>query len=263
LLTAKSLETSLRSQLEAVNKSVDSFLTGPIPPPEGSVHKLRTAIRRVRTTYAILPKSERRKALSSYIKASGEAIKSTNAVRDIDVVRSIAARSRSKESLASSESGRALVKERINRLSACMRKVAALNVAEEPIISLKISDKSAQKRYKKKVGQLERKIGEIRPTVLKDEKKQDELHELRIAYRKLRYILQLDPSPSGKAKKTIKLLREWQTVLGAIHDSDITLEFLRKVHVPGLRSESIIGAEEKVRHKNYVAFVKSCKNSKL
>ncbi len=144
-----------------------------------------------------------------------------------------------------------------------MSKVTALNVAEKPGISLRISDKSAQKRYKKKIRLLEKKIREIRPTVLNDEAKIDELHRLRIAYRKLRYTLQLDPSCSGAAKKTINLLRERQTILGAIHDSDITLEFLRKVHVPGLHSESIIDKEEKGRHKNYIAFVKSCKNSKI
>ncbi|HEY8110431.1 MAG TPA: CHAD domain-containing protein, partial [Candidatus Nitrosotenuis sp.] len=55
----------------------------------------------------------------------------------------------------------------------------------------------------------------------------EELHRLRKEYKKLRYILELTEDP--ESSNFIKNLKQLQDILGSIHDSDITIDFLKKL----------------------------------
>jgi CHAD domain-containing protein len=80
-------------------------------------------------------------------------------------------------------------------------------------------------------GKLGVKINEAFPVVLSDSSKVEELHRLRKDCKKLRYILEMVP-PAGRKKyeRAVSLalvLEELQDLLGAIRDSDITIEYLQ------------------------------------
>jgi CHAD domain-containing protein len=266
LITEKSYASAFKAQLAELDRSIGSFVNGAIPPPEESVHRLRASIRKSRATYTTLPKSAKKKNknLRSYIKACRAAYRALSAVRDIDVVRSrIADWNKKSDSITSSHPDQELIRERISRLSTSMSKVTGLNFVDKPDFTIKTNDKEIEKEFKRSVKQLKKKVRSMLPVVLESEDSKKELHALRKSYKRLRYTLQLDPKPSPEVEEKIKALKERQAILGSIHDSDIVLDFLRKESIPGLEVDAIIKAEEKVRHKNYISFVHSCKDYKF
>jgi hypothetical protein len=88
-----------------------------------------------------------------------------------------------------------------------------------------------ESRIDRAAGKLGVKINEAFPVVLSDSSKVKELHRLRKDCKKLRYILEMVP-PAGRKKyeRAVSLalaLEELQDLLGAIRDSDITIEYLQ------------------------------------
>ncbi len=63
------------------------------------------------------------------------------------------------------------------------------------------------------------------PAVRKDSIKRKQLHRLRQDSRKLPYLLELSANPENSEK--LSVLRIWQEVLAAIHDSDACIELLQ------------------------------------
>jgi hypothetical protein len=70
-----------------------------------------------------------------------------------------------------------------------------------------------------------------------DPEKIEELHDMRIAAKRLRYLLELSESLFGKpAKKGAKVVKDIQGMLGEIHDCDELLPLVEG-HVARMRSE--------------------------
>ena len=113
------------------------------------------------------------------------------------------------------------------------------------------------------MGRLVEKIGETLPQVIADGDKVEELHRLRKELRKLRYVLEV--VPAGDKKKYMKKaaraagkeidLKELQALLGLIHDSDVTIEYLRGR--PG--AKQILDKEVAARRQLYTKFVRRMK----
>jgi CHAD domain-containing protein len=261
LVTAKSFQDSFKSDLKSLDNALEAFLAHPATPTEETVHDLRTSIRKIRAAYAILPKSEkkRNKELGPFVRACVAAFDASSPIRDIDVVRPKLANAK-ENSESKKDSEIELERERANKLVPALKKVRALNSLQKPQLDFVISDKKLDKRFNRRVKQLKRKSRELIPEVLSDESKAEELHMLRKCYKKLRYSLELG-SPSKEVKEVVKVLKERQAVLGAIHDSDITLSFLEKDPVVGLKNLTFIRSERNVRHSNYQAFIDFCASS--
>lgn len=88
-----------------------------------------------------------------------------------------------------------------------------------------------ESRIDRAAGKLGVKVNDAFPVVLSDSSKVEELHRLRKDCKKLRYILEMVP-PAGRKKyeRAVSLalaLEELQDMLGAIRDSDITIEYLQ------------------------------------
>lgn len=65
----------------------------------------------------------------------------------------------------------------------------------------------------------------------------EELHDMRIAAKRLRYLLELsDPLFGSPAKKAVKVIKGLQDILGEIHDCDELMPLVDS-HVAGLRAE--------------------------
>ena len=76
-------------------------------------------------------------------------------------------------------------------------------------------------------------------TALDDPDDADALHNLRIAAKRLRYVLEsAEPALGAPAADGARAARELQTVLGAIHDCDVLLPWLRE-HRRMLRAEDV------------------------
>jgi CHAD domain-containing protein len=91
------------------------------------------------------------------------------------------------------------------------------------------------KRIDKVMLRLTERVGKVLPVVLSDSNKVEELHRLRKDFRKMRYVIEmvLAGDRGRYVKKAARAtgrdiaLKELQALLGLIHDSDITIEYLR------------------------------------
>ena len=97
------------------------------------------------------------------------------------------------------------------------------------------------------------------PLVLNDDKKVEEIHELRKDFKKLRYSIELI-SDKTDSLKSIKSLKKIQDELGSIHDSDMFLDYLRGVKGSGELAETIRD-EIRERREKYQRFVQIFKSN--
>ena len=103
------------------------------------------------------------------------------------------------------------------------------------------------------------KIESTFPVVLIDSLKIDELHDLRISCKKLRYLLELLPDENQGALKTRKTLQKLQDILGAIHDYDFTTDYLSSLGQSSKEIQEIINSESEERRLKFDEFLKYCK----
>lgn len=89
-----------------------------------------------------------------------------------------------------------------------------------------VTEKELQKRYYKMISRLISRIESTFPAVLTNQAKLEELHDLRISCKKLRYLLELLPEDKNNVLKTRKALQKLQDILGTLHDYDFTIEYL-------------------------------------
>ena len=81
------------------------------------------------------------------------------------------------------------------------------------------------------------------PVVLSNPLALKELHDLRIACKKLRYMLELLPDENKLAVQTRESLQKIQDILGSIHDSDFTIGYLRSLPQSSKEIQEIIDKE--------------------
>jgi CHAD domain-containing protein len=163
-----------------------------------NVRSLRIAIRRMSLCVELLPKKIRKeKATQTFVASLDEASKAIKETRD-------------------------------SQLQAARRQTLALRKLPIPRVKEKdLSAQKLQKRISKTTNQLILAINGRLPLVLQDSNNVRDLHLLRMDCRRLRYIAEL-----FRSKKTARLLsrlRSWQSLLGFIHDSGLTIDYLRNL----------------------------------
>ena len=132
-----------------------------------------------------------------------------------------------------------------------------------------ISTKKLETRFDKLVNKFKERIEFNLPIVLTNIDKIRELHEMRKDCKKLRYLLELLPDQNNRqnadnntkhAQKMITELEDIQGMLGAIHDSDTRIAYLRRVRQHNA-VRHILDKEIIERNKKYEEFVQFCKRS--
>ena len=111
---------------------------------------------------------------------------------------------------------------------------------------LGVTEKELQKRFIKIVSRLISTIDSIFPVVLSNPQALEELHDLRIACKKLRYMLELLPN-NKLAVQTSESLNTIQDILGYIHNSDFTIGYLKSLPELSKEIQEIIDKENEYR----------------
>ncbi|HEV8386444.1 MAG TPA: CHAD domain-containing protein [Nitrososphaera sp.] len=223
-------ETKFRKLVAQLEKRLDSYIKN--PKEEKKVHDIRTSLRRLDSLFPLLSKKNR-KANKKRITEYESFFKANSRLRDYDI---IIARLTS----LSPDSGAlvlALQRRKDNELKAIVRKAKALRKMGK-ITAQSINSEEIEARLDKVMSKLCKKIKMNLAPTLSDSKNIEQLHSLRKDIKKIRYILEsLDSSSEKKYQEmistttglalTIPQLEKVQDMLGDLHDSDITLEFLR------------------------------------
>jgi CHAD domain-containing protein len=207
-----------------LTKRLKAYLKDPNPE---NVRSLRIAMRRTQLSTELLPKKTRKaKTTRDFLTSLDQASKANAKVRDLDIILSKISTYNPEVSI---EERIARIKEtRDSQLQAARRQTIALQ--KEPIPRLREKELSVpklQKRLNKTTNELIATINGRLPMVLKDSNDTKDLHLLRMDCRRLRYLAEI-----FRSKKTARLLsrlRSWQSQLGFIHDSDLTIDYLRNL----------------------------------
>lgn len=221
------------------------------PASEKNIHDVRISIRRIDVTFSLLPKRVRRRYRGGFEKYR-EFLEASSKTRDCDI---IAGRISALGDLDTADLQRKKKAElaKSTRLARPLKKLSPMRLAGVP----------DGKRIDKVVRRLVERIVNLLPAALSDGSKIEELHRLRKDFRELRYVLEMVPAGDRKgymkmAVRTVGrgiVLKELQALLGLIHDSDITIEYLRSKG-----SRQLLNREIGNRMQLYKKFVRYMKN---
>lgn len=227
-------------------------------PTDGNIHDLRVAIRRLKVTADFFPKRIRKdSSFSQYMEQSWKLFKANTEIRDCDIFldKLQAYQHESIDSIIVM-----LEKKRKSGLKKCYCDAIKLKKLKLRIPKNKeISKSQIQSRLTKLIQKRHGKINNLFPIVLKSSKNIEELHLLRKEIKKLRYLIEF--LSETEMKRLTEKLRELQTILGEIHDSDMTLDFLHKIKTNNV--SAILRDEEEQRAENYERFVTLVKTQHL
>jgi CHAD domain-containing protein len=244
-MAKSAFERKFRQNIGRVNRRLKAYLAK--PDDEDNIHDVRVSIRRLDATFSLLPKKVRRRHRASMEKYR-EFLKASSKARDCDI---IAGRLSALGELDTSDLQRKKKTElaKANRLAQPLKKLPPI----------KLDGAQDDKRVAKVVRRLAERIGKTTPVVLSVSGKIEELHRLRKDFRKLRYVLEVVPPGDKKwyMKKAIGRvveLDEVQALLGLIHDSDVTIEYLRSRKERRLLNQEI--ANRMQLYKKFVRYMK-------
>jgi CHAD domain-containing protein len=127
------------------------------------------------------------------------------------------------------------------------------------INKIDVTEKEIQKRYDKMISKLISRIESTFPAVLADPLRFEELHDLRVACKKLKYLLELLPEENNNVLKTKKILQKIQDILGTIHDYDFTIDYLSSLIHTSIEIQEIISNEKEERNAKYDDFLRFCR----
>ncbi|MEW5841615.1 CHAD domain-containing protein [Nitrososphaera sp.] len=234
------LFAALEKNLDRVGRRLAAYLRDPAD--EENVHDMRTSLRRLEATFALLPKKLRQKN-EKQIRAYKEFFRANSEVRDCDIIRT-----RIEAAFIDKGEFERLFAPALDRrrkmASAKALKLAQsiendvqpvdLGVSSRKKLAIVDGKKKLDRRAEKVVRRLAKKTAGRLPVVLADSDEKEELHRLRKDLKKLRYVLEMAPASQKKAADRILgpgiagRLKELQDALGAIHDCDITIDYLKK-----------------------------------
>ncbi len=248
--------TKLSENLQRVNKRVIKYLKDP---NAKQIHDVRTAIRRLDATFLTLPKKYRNgSSLSEYVLICKELFKVNSEIRDFDIIYeklqkypSNAQRDTVIEVLKATRDSS------LEHAKTLARSVKSTDISKI-IDKIGVTEKELQKRYNKILSRLISKIESTFPDVLTNPLGVEELHDLRIACKKLRYMLELLPDENKSAMQTRKTLQRLQDILGAIHDYDFTTGYLKSLGQSSKEIQEIINIENEERKLKFEEFLKYC-----
>ncbi len=229
MITPSSYTTNLGKAEKDLEYMVNSYLKDPTAE---NVHGLRTATRRMLTISQLLPKRTQGEKSKERLAKFEKLLQLTNEIRHLDIA--LSRTPTGEKNQATEKLAKILKKNREGLLPPARTVAAALKKAVGPEIRAKdIPETTLQKRFKKLAEKLSGRIQKLLPIVIKDSKKQRQLHRLRQDSRRLRYILELSSTP--QESESLTTLRSWQEVLATIHDNDVCIKrFQNKKESPGI-----------------------------
>jgi CHAD domain-containing protein len=257
------LEMDKKIFLKKIEKITDNFsriLQEYIKNPnEANVHDIRVTIRRLETSYHILPKSVRKsEMIREHMKQIKLFFKLNTEIRDYDI---ICSKMESKYIDQTYYLVTILKNYRTKKLhSAIEIALKILHKSTPKIPDKMIKESKLNRRYLKVIDKIKLDIQKNTIIALGDEKKIEELHMLRKDFKKLRYSLELS-SNKRKIVQILKNLKKIQDVLGDIHDNDIIIDHLRSVE-QNSKYLGIIESEVVERSKKYHTFITALKNQR-
>lgn len=249
--------TKLSENLQRVNNRINKYLK---KPNAKQIHDVRTAIRRLDATFSTLPKKYRNgSSLSKYVLQCKELFKINSEIRDFDIINE---KLQKYPSNAQRDSIIETLKETRNaKLETA--KTVALSLKSTDIATIldeiNVTEKELEKRYNKILSRLISDIESTFPVVLAKPLALEELHDLRIACKKLRYMLELLPDENKLAVQIGKSLQKLQDILGSVHDSDFTIGYLRSLPQSSKEIQEIINMENDERRLKFEQFMNYCK----
>jgi CHAD domain-containing protein len=235
--------------IQRVNNKLDDYLKDP---NEEQIHDIRIAIRRLRSTYQVLPKAIRdKKKLKEFVAKSKELFSLNSKIRDYDIILEMLSKYtedtssskreqqqvlHSSQTLANvSKSLQTLRKRRLTEAKTIAVELRKLDVPKLDANEINKSEKKLRKRFNNVVGKFANSIEKNYPVVLSSPKRLAELHEMRKDCKKLRYLLELLPiDKNGKHEDKVKVsqlieeLEKVQDMLGTVHDYDTTIVYTRR-----------------------------------
>jgi CHAD domain-containing protein len=245
--------------ISRVSNKLDDYLTRQ---DEKNIHDIRTSVRRLDACYQTLPKKLRgRKQIKKFVKKSKDLFKINSQIRDFDIITELIGKNNSEHGsrnrvVLNFENRRAQKLENAKVIAMGLRKLPLPKVKKKSVPKGKLT-----KRFNKLISKLGGRIQLNLPLVTTDPDKVAELHELRKDCKKLRYLLELvsnDNSSGNIISKMEEELQNMQDLLGAIHDCDATVVYLKRQKRQKTNEiiEDIV-QERKKRYENFLAHFKS------
>ena len=249
--------TKLSENLQRVNNRINKYLK---KPNAKQIHDVRTAIRRLDATFSTLPKKYRNgSSLSNYVLQCKELFKINSEIRDFDIIneklQKYPSNSQRDSIIETLKETRNAKLETAKTLALSLKGIDIATILDE----IGVTEKALQKRYNKILSRLISDIESTFPVVLTKPLALEELHDLRIACKKLRYTLELLPDENKLAVQIGKTLQKLQDILGSVHDSDFTIGYLRSLPQSSKEIQEIINMENDERRLKFEQFMNYCK----
>ena len=249
----KSLSKGYADKTGALVKMVADLPDRPSP---DEIHDLRVVVRRIQVMRRLMPRSVRDSQDSKTFNfALKSVMKATSQLRDMDTLMVTL------KAIRGSLPPGILVDLENRRSDSAARAKAAIGTLAEVLVpkldTSKLRGKRLSRRFRKDVRNHSEDASSLLTQVLDDESKAVELHSLRKEVKKLRYLFELaDETPAR-----LLSLTKWQDSLGAIHDLDVAIAYLK-----GIGASSGRGAVlelQRARHSNYLAFVQAYRADRM
>jgi CHAD domain-containing protein len=245
--------------ISRVSNKLDDYLTRQ---DEKNIHDIRTSVRRLDACHQTLPKKLRgRKQMKKFVKKSKDLFKINSQIRDFDIITELIGKNNTEHGSRNRvdlnfENRRAQKLENAKVIAVRLRKLPLPKVKKKSVPKAKLT-----KRFNKLISKFGGRIQLNLPLVTTDPDKVAELHELRKDCKKLRYLLELvshDNSSRDIISKLGEELQNMQDLLGAIHDCDATVVYLKRQKRQKTNEiiEDIV-QERKKRYENFLAHFKS------
>lgn len=249
--------TRLNENLKRVDNRVNKYLK---TPNSKQIHDVRTAIRRLDATFMLLPKNSRsHSSLSDYLLKCKEFFKVNSEIRDLDIIydklQKYPSNTQRNSLLDSLKATRRAKLQHAKTIARSLKKIDTSKIVDK----IGVTEKELTKRHGKIISNLISTMQLTFPIVITNSLKLEELHDLRIACKKLRYLLELIPDENNSMVRIRKSLQKLQDVLGAIHDYDFTIEYLNSLGQQSLEIQEIIAIEKEQRSLKYNEFIRLCR----
>ena len=194
---------------------------------------------------------------------SRELFKINSQIRDFDVITDLIRKNNPENGNGNGVGHTKFENRRASKLKEA--KVVAVGLRKLPVPNVDKSNITAgklTKRYNKLISNFGSRIQLTLPLVMTDADKVNELHEMRKDCKKLRYLLELVPYGKSSDKNVSKLeeeLQNMQDLLGAIHDCDAAVAYLKR-QTKRQRQNDIIEHIVQERKRRYQDFLIHCKS---
>ena len=260
-IDVKKFVNACKRNISRVSNKLDEYLASP---DEKNIHDIRTSVRRLDACYKTLPKKIRnKKQVKTYMDKSRELFKINSQIRDFDVITDLIRKNNPENGNGNGVGHTKFENRRASKLKEA--KVVAVGLRKLPVPNVdkgSISAGKLTKRYNKLISNFGSRIQLTLPLVMTDADKVNELHEMRKDCKKLRYLLELVPYGKSSNKNVSKLeeeLQNMQDLLGAIHDCDAAVAYLKR-QTKRQRQNDIIEHIVQERKRRYQDFLIHCKS---